>query len=578
MDRKSIIILGLAFGVLCLMSPLVDHFFPPKPVPVIAQDALTNNSPMENFVVPTAASAPVLREPAMAAQIVTVSNEDLIWHFTSDGGGLATVDLRKYPAVIKRPSAESAPARLASLNTDAPIPILSLLGEGIQGNNNFTLTQAGQTIRAEKTLANGLRLVKEFDLGSNCFFKVRLLLENTTSQPLTVPAHEVVIGTATAVGPMDDPTAMGALWYNGVKSENIKAAWFANRTLGCIPGTPRTEYDGGASNVVWAAVHNQFFVLAAIPSNPAPRLLIDKIDVPAPELREPTNSMSASLTNGYQAGFTYTAAVLAPGQSIRADFTFYAGPKEYNRLAQMGQSMGNNLDLIMDFTGPFGFFSKLMLLSMNGLHALGLQYGWTVIAITVILKLIFWPLTKASIRSQKRMQVLQPQLKAIGEKYKDDPLKKHQKTTEFLKEQKVSQLGSCLPTLLQIPVFFGFYWMLRNAIELRGAHFLWAYDLSQPDTVAYLAGFPINPLPLIMGVTQLWQAQLTPPSPGMDPGQQKIMRFMPLMFIALLYRMSAGLTLYWTVQNLLSIVQMKLTKNIDVPAVAPAPGAVKKRR
>jgi YidC/Oxa1 family membrane protein insertase len=122
--------------------------------------------------------------------------------------------------------------------------------------------------------------------------------------------------------------------------------------------------------------------------------------------------------------------------------------------------------------------------------------------------------------------------------------------------------------------------MLRNAIELRGAHFLWIYDLSQPDTVAYLGGFPINPLPLIMGATQLWQAQLTPPAPGMDPGQQKIMRFMPLMFIALLYRMSAGLTLYWTVQNLLSIVQMKITKNIGVPAAAPAPtpGAVKKRK
>ncbi len=578
MDRKSIIILGLAIGLLFLMSQLVDHFFPPKPVPLTTRNLLTNKPPVENFEVSAPSPAPVRSEPAIPAQTLTVSNEDLIWHFTSDGGGFSTVDLRKYPAVIKRPSAESAPAGLASLNINAPIPVLGLLGNGIQGDNNFVLTQTGNTVRAEKTLTNGLRLVKEFDLGSNCFFKARLWLENTSSRPLIVPAHELVIGTATAVGPMDDPTAMGALWYNGVKSEKIKAAWFANRTLGCIPGTPRLKYDGGAGNVVWAAVHNQFFVLAAIPSNPAPQLVVDKIAVPAPELRPPTNSMSVLLTNGFQTGFTYPAATLAPGQSVRTDYTFYAGPKEYNRLAQMGQIMNNNLDLIMDFTGPFGFFSKLMLLSMNVLHAIGLQYGWAVIAITVILKVIFWPLTKASIRSQKRMQVLQPQLKAISEKYKDDPLKKHQKTTEFLKEQKVSQLGSCLPTLLQIPVFFGFYWMLRNAIELRGAHFLWAYDLSQPDTVAYLAGFPINPLPLIMGVTQLWQAQLTPPAPGMDPGQQKIMRFMPLMFIALLYRMSAGLTLYWTVQNLLSIVQMKLTKDVGATAPAPAPGPVKKRK
>jgi YidC/Oxa1 family membrane protein insertase len=395
---------------------------------------------------------------------------------------------------------------------------------------------------------------------------------------LTVPVHELIIGTATAVSPLDDATAMGTIWYNGVKSQNIKAAWYANRTLGCIPGVARTEYAEGASNVVWAASHNQFFVLAAIPSNPAPRLVIEKIRVPPPDLREPTNAMSASLTNGYQAGFAYPSSVLAPGQSVRSDFTFYAGPKEYNRLAQMGQVMNNNLDLIMDFTGPMGFFSKVMLLSMNGLHALGLQYGLTVIALTVILKLVFWPLTKASIRSQKQMQALQPQIKVIADKYKDDPLKKHQKTTEFLKEHKVSQLGSCLPTLLQLPVFWGFYLMLKNAIELRGAHFLWIYDLSQPDTVAHAAGFPVNPLPLIMGATQLWQAQMTPPAPGMDPGQQKIMRFMPLIFIAFFYQMPAGLTLYWTVQNLLSIVQMKITKNIVVPAPAIAPGPVRKRK
>jgi YidC/Oxa1 family membrane protein insertase len=576
MDRKTIIILGLAIALLLLMSPVVDHFFPPRPAPVTPQESLTNTPPVETAVTPTGAPAPVSAGSTIPARFITASNEDLIWHFTSDGGGLASVDLIKYPAVIKRPSAESGPGVPASLNINAPLPALSL--PGIQGNNDFTLTQTGQTVRAEKTLSSGLRLVKEFDLGTNCFFKARVWLENTTSKPLTVPAHELIIGTATAVGPLDDPTAMGTIWYNGVKSQNIKAAWYANRTLGCIPGVPRMQYEEGSSNVVWAAVHNQFFVLAAIPSNPAPGLIVDKIGVPTPDLREPTNSMSASLTNGYQAGFTYPAAVLAPGQSVESDFTFYAGPKEYNRLAQMGQIMNNNLDLIMDFTGPFGFFSKLMLLSMNGLHALGLQYGWTVIAVTIILKLIFWPLTKASIRSQKQMQVLQPQLKVIADKYKDDPLKKHQKTTEFLKEHKVSQLGSCLPTLLQIPVFYGFYWMLRNAIELRGAHFLWIFDLSQPDTVAHFAGFPINPLPLIMGATQLWQAQMTPPAPGMDPGQQKIMRFMPLMFIAFLYQMSAGLTLYWTVQNLLSIVQMKLTKNIGVPAPAPAPGAVRKRK
>src|SRR6185503_11083530 len=189
------------------------------------------------------------------------------------------------------------------------------------------------------------------------------------------------------------------------------------------------------------------------------------------------------------------------------------------------------------------------LLAMNWLHDfLRLPYGWAIVAITVIIKLLFWPLTQASTRSMKRMQALQPQMAAIKEKYKDDPLKMNKKTMEFMKENKVSPLGGCLPMLLQIPVFIGFYRMIQSAIELRGAHFLWVGDLSRPDTLFLIpglsfipfigipgVGLPINPLPLIMGATMLWQARLTPASPGMDPAQQKLMKYMPLMFLFILY-------------------------------------------
>jgi YidC/Oxa1 family membrane protein insertase len=287
------------------------------------------------------------------------------------------------------------------------------------------------------------------------------------------------------------------------------------------------------------------------------------------------------LTNGYQVSLAYPSISLTPGQSIETAFTFYAGPKEYKTLGKLGQEMGNNLDSIMDFTGPSGFFSKGVLIAMNGLHALGLDYGLCIIAITLIIKGLFWPLTASAARSQKRLQTLQPQLKAISDKYKDDPVKKNEKTMEFMKQNKVNPMGSCLPTLLQLPVFIGFYYMLRNAIELRGVHFLWAYDLSQPDTVAYIAGFPINPLPLIMGVTQLWQMHMTPPSPGMDPGQQKIMKFMPLIMMGIFYKMSAGLTVYWTVSNLLGILQMKITRaSDDTPKLAAAgpPVSVRKKK
>ena len=286
-----------------------------------------------------------------------------------------------------------------------------------------------------------------------------------------------------------------------------------------------------------------------------------------------TNATSIYLTNGMETALSYPPANLPAHQAMEADVTFYAGPKEYNLLAHY------NLKRVMDFGHYTGFFSEALLTAMNVLHGIGLGYGFAIILITLVIKGIFWPLTRASTRSQKRMQALQPQLNAIAEKYKDEfPPKENLKTMEFMKEHKVSPLGSCIPMVIQIPVFFGFYWMLRNAIELRGVPFLWAHDLSQSDTVAYLpflGNLPLNPLPLIMGATQLWQSHLLPASPGMEPGQQRMMRWMPLMFVAICYKMSAGLTLYWTVSNLLTILQTKITKMTDG---APAAVAVVPKR
>src|SRR5207253_3616477 len=129
---------------------------------------------------------------------------------------------------------------------------------------------------------------------------------------------------------------------------------------------------------------------------------------------------------------------------------------------------------IMGSSGLFGFFAKALLWSMNGIHSLVPSYAFAIIAITVIIKTLFWPLTAASTRSMKRMQELQPQMKQLQEKYKEDPVKMNKKLMEFMKENKVSPLGGCLPMVLQVPVFFGFYRMIQSAIELRGAPFLWA--------------------------------------------------------------------------------------------------------
>jgi YidC/Oxa1 family membrane protein insertase len=328
------------------------------------------------------------------------------------------------------------------------------------------------------------------------------------------------------------------------------------------------------------AVHNQFFALAAMPQSPAQSVLVHKTTLPA----DWSGTTNATSSDAFQATMVYPAAVLAPGKALEQQVFLYAGPKEYRLLARIGSDFNNNIDLVMGYSGFFGFFSKALLLSMNGLHSLlHVGYGWCIILITVIIKVLFWPLTQASTRSMKRMSALQPQMKALQEKFKDDPAKMNRKLMEFMKENKVSPLGGCLPMLLQIPVFFGFYRMIQSAIELRGESFLWVCDLSKSDTLFFLPvlNFPVNPLPLLMGVTMLWQARLTPASPGVDPVQQKMMKYMPLMFLFILYNFSAGLTLYWTVQNLLTIAQMKLTKTggpAGAHGKAPTPVAPQRRK
>ncbi|MCF7707856.1 MAG: membrane protein insertase YidC [Verrucomicrobia bacterium] len=613
MDRKSIIILVACFLLLIFWYPLVYTIYPPEPKPAdtntvaqakapesttaatnitqtnIFRDTSKTNVPSRNqpLAQSPSAAAPWTSTNQSAADTITVENELAIYTFTSLGGGIKSVKLKNYPetATNGKTKDKNTGPELATLNSPSPVPALVAIGdEQLQGNGIFELskisTSTGMVVRAQKELTNGMRWIKDFVISNSYLLNAQVKIENTTSEPIEVPAYDFTIGASTPINAYDDKTTfMGIIWYDGEDAQFIGDSWFQNRTLGCFPGTPRTFYSGGNSNVFWGAAHNQFFVMAVMPETPGASIAATKIDLPRPTPEEIAVNKDLNLNPiGFQAAIRSPDATIPPGGSLLKNYKVYAGPKKYNLLSKISASMENDLDTVMNYGGFFGFFAKILLLSMNGLHSFGLSYGWTIVAITIIVKTLFWPLTNASTKSMKRMAELQPQMKAIQEKYKDDPKKMNAKTMEFMKQNRVNPMGGCLPMLLQIPVFFGFFKMLQSAVELRGASFLWVRDLSQPDTVFTVPGidFPVNPLPLIMGASMLWQARLTPPSPGMDPVQQKIMRYMPLIFVVFLYNYSTGLTLYWTVQNLLSIVQMKLTKKTQTQEPAkPQPAAAK---
>jgi YidC/Oxa1 family membrane protein insertase len=570
MDRAGIIVVSICailFGVWFVEMQKYQSHLPPQQLATntvaAAQTQTANSSATASATVATPWFGLDTNAPENK---IAITNANAIYTFTSLGGGLQSVKLTKYPdSVSLRWKKEVATNGFATLNNHAPVPVLAILGDAsLVGDGNFTLTKiADDDVRAEKVLPDGLILTKEFHVSSNYLVYASVSLTNTSAKPLALPAQEWVVGTSTPMGPDDNGMYLGAMWYNGTNTpQDCTSSFFSKSTTAFFffPRTPKTVFEAGAGNVVWAAAHNQFFALIAMPQQPAQEVISRPVNLPSLTIDD---QIPTAQPVGIQTAFVYPAQTIAANSSVERQITFYAGPKEYRALALIGEQFDNHADLVMQF-GFFGFFAKSLLLAMNWVHdTTRLGYGWVIVLITVIIKTLFWPLTAASTRSMKRMQALAPEVKLLKEKYKDDPQKFTQKQMELWKKNKVSPVSGCLPMLIQTPVFIGFFTMIRSAIELRGAHFLWVTDLSKPDTLFMIPGldFPFNFLPLLMGASMLWQSHLAPPSPGMDPAQQKMMRYMPLLFLVFLYNYPAGLALYWTVNNLLTVVQTKLTKS-----------------
>jgi YidC/Oxa1 family membrane protein insertase len=515
-------------------------------------------------------------------QTIVLTNARARYAFTSRGGGLKSVELLDYPETVSpRWQTNMATNAVATLNARASVPVLAILGESsLIGDGNFTLTKIADGVRAEKLLPNGLRIVKEFDIGAGYLVNVNVWLENTSDKSLPLPTQEWVVGTAAPMDPDDNNFYIygGTMWFDGANEKQISLSYFNTNTtlLFFFSRTPQAEYRAGTSNVVWAAAYNQFFTLLAMPQQPAVQIVARPVYLPLFSGMTPTPGVPPP--EGIQTALVYPAQTLGTNQVIERKIALYAGPKEYRALARIAEQFHNHADLAMNFGrgyitfwGVGTFFAKALLLCMNWLHDVTRAgYGFIIVLITVILRGIFWPLTAKSTRSMKRMQALAPELKALQEKYKDDAQKLMQKQWELYRKHKVSPMSGCLPMMVQMPVFFGFFTMLRSAIELRGAHFLWVADLSKPDTLFMIPGlnFPLNLLPLLMVGAMVWQAHLAPPSPGMDRTQAKIMRYAPLIFLVFLYNYSSGMALYMTVSTLMSVLQTKLTRMNQTPAAA----------
>ena len=309
------------------------------------------------------------------------------------------------------------------------------------------------------------------------------------------------------------------------------------------------EEDINAANgtlVEWAGVSNKYFCILLSGVEPF-SLKTNRVFMVDSKKSIPMAGCSAEVA----------PFVLNKGEKREFNFKAYAGPKIISELEKFSPTAGRVMHLAW---GPLDYLARLLLWILVKIHALGLSYGWSIIVLTLIVRIIFYPATAKANSSMKKMQQVQPKLKELKEQYKDNPQLMNAKMMELYRTEGVNPFGGCLPILLQIPVFFALYATLDGAVELRQVPFLWCHDLAAADTVArlplYFFNLPINPLVLAMTVLMVIQQHMTPMS--MDPVQKKMMLLMPIVMLFMLYDLPSGLTLYWTVSNLFSIIQLKL--------------------
>jgi YidC/Oxa1 family membrane protein insertase len=490
---------------------------------------------------------------------------------SSWGGGITRVELRDYRETVDK---DSGPVVLDLSDH----PALSLSGlPGFSTANDYDLQYAGDgnAVLLTRQADSGLRLERRVELGDDYRVKLVDTFVNVGEAAVALPDY------ALALGPMEGVQTKASTRgqvYLGIDSladrggapverwERGEPWWRKNRgDLKSIPELFGGSGGGCSRNRMpvdmmpltveqlipihqsWVATKNKFFVQILAPEEPAVACTLYASRNEGDE-RFAVKSVSADVK--------LATKVVGPGETVKREAAYYVGPKKFKIL----KTLGNRQDEVMLYAWWqwFRWLCRALLATLNGLQAvIPGGYGVAIIRLTLIVRTLFWPITHKSTESMKEMQRVQPLVQEIREKYKDKPQKMNQEVMALYKEHKVNPMAGCLPILVQMPVFIALFTVLRSAVELRYAGFLWIADLSEPEGL-FAGSIPLvgslNFLPLVMAGTMFWQQKLTPS--GGDPQQQKMMMFMPFMMLFLFYSMPSALVLYWSVSQGVSIVQM----------------------
>jgi YidC/Oxa1 family membrane protein insertase len=508
-----------------------------------------------------APSAPAveLLKPAAPEEVVELADQDVRLSISSHGASLKRVELSQFAEKPGKKS-ESNPAVVLDYSA---APALQLEGlPGLPPNAAYQIKKddSGRVVTLTALTAQNLEVTRRIELLKDYQIAVVDTVKNLSAEKVLIGTNEISIGvmakgkSANEILSVDSfPVADKAkVKYWG--SEKLTKTYLVGGSVGgcggasSAAGMPERSVIPVVEASKWVAIKSRFFVSALSSSETNSGFVLKTVR---------DMSQQSYVLKSLTASMVFDGRELDKGETLTRNYTLFIGPKKMSLL----RSMGNKMQDVMEF-GFFWWFCELLLPTLNFFHSLIPNYGVAIILLTFLVRIIFWPLTHKSTLSMKRMQELQPKLKEIQAKFKDNPTKVQQETWACYKENKVNPLSSCLPMLVQIPVFIALFTVLRSAVELRYAPFLWMADLSEPENL-FLGMIPfigaINILPVLMAATMALQTYLTP-SAG-DPAQQKMMLvMMPVMMLFMFYSFPSALSLYWTVSQVLSIVQMLMMR------------------
>jgi len=541
--QRLILFLIFSFSALFLWESWQKEHAPPPP-PLAATGSATKSAstpvpaaatpvpgaaPSAAPAIPVGAAAPVASEP------IKVTTDLFTAEIDPNGGVVTLVALDKH-----RDAADTAkPYLVMQRNGERTfVAQAGLIGEGMPNHRTVYRVLPGPRelppgadkfdLKLEATAPNGDKVVQTMTFHRGSYvIDVAFEVTNAGTAPIMPEAYfQLMRDTKQAVAQVSSmaPAAyVGPVLYN--EADKFKKVEFSEIDKETADPSRKPAYTKATDNG-WIGMIEHYFVAAWLPPEKGPRQFY-------------TTKLDGGL---YTAGVRFAAPAIAPGQTGTVAASLYVGPQDQEALAKLAKG----LDLVVDY-GIFTIIAAPLFWLLKWLHSIIGNWGWSIIAMTIIIKSAFYPLNHASARSMAKMKVVAPKMKALQEQYANDKQQLQVKMMELYRQEKINPLGGCLPILVQIPVFIALYWVLLSAVELRHAPWIgWIHDLSAPD--------PYFILPVVYAITAYLQVKLSP-TPISDPVQAKVMQIMPVAFSVMFIFFPSGLVLYWLVNNCIQIFQ-----------------------